>query len=316
MEVRIVGDCASKFQNVFNTEYITVEPEICILPVNKKNYGCLFLSEMWTDKLHEQKILLSEHLLPSSYSLFVRTSGRVAIIIENCQADYLDHSLVHSVTKLKFSFDNDEREAFIKAILLLQLLLGREWLDRVWGLGKKNNIFNYIKTTDSATSTLRTVQLANSLYSLQDCKGFTSNLLKLRSIFKEQLEDTLIELFLANLIKSNVDYCELVVETGVKGSDFDLIVSKGSDRAAIELKCKRDTGQFSRSRFSKILSNAKDQMKNADFAQIIVIWIPSNWLESSIDSELQEVITAFLGRSTNVSAIITTAVKMVKRPCK
>ena len=144
MEVRIVGDCASKFQNVFNTEYITVEPEIRILTVNKKSYGCLFLSEMWTDKLHEQKILLSEHSLPSAYSLFIRTSGRVAIIIENCQADYLDHSLVHSVTKLKFSFDNDEREAFIKAILLLQLLLGREWLDRVWGLGKKNNIFNYI----------------------------------------------------------------------------------------------------------------------------------------------------------------------------
>lgn len=143
-----------------------------------------------------------------------------------------------------------------------------------------------------------TLGLANDLLICQTLPGFVEQLDDLRT---RSLAGVAHELQIARLLHKSGHEVQFVQRTGVKGSDYDLLVD---GFVAVEAKAKDDNLTYSDSTLASTLKRARGQLP-ASGPGVIVLRIPDAWpFAASFREGAEKVITRAFSSSGRVNAVV------------
>jgi hypothetical protein len=141
--------------------------------------------------------------------------------------------------------------------------------------------------------------LGHLLYALKNCKGFD---LFIDSLKTRDLASCNWELSVAYRFLDYGFTVEFIKESGIKGSDYDLIVSKDGQTYPVEAKnrtlVENEVG------LKYLLEKARNQLPK-DSAGIIMVAVPEDWMiNSELESTIKNIIYGFLNNTSRVRHIV------------
>ena len=250
--VRIISTRSYEWKKFFGTDVIPINPPIPIaidLPDTNSLTGLYLVDiEVFTDD-QWQEILqypITELGLPLSKTRDNTEPDSLGIPAEEC---IMQRITQHQIDLLRETYKNplNERfenqdakadklhEAYWISLQVISFLLGYDWVSRNIGeniLGASSEKRMEYLRLDLSTEQKRyehqsrLIDLADSLFLLQDCDGFNLKIDDLRNITPTKpdviLEDTVIELEIATLLINSGHKVSFVVPTGKKKDDYDL----------------------------------------------------------------------------------------------
>lgn len=194
---------------------------------------------------------------------------------------------------------------------LKDLLVAMETTGTIIGLdwGRKNldRPDRYFKqnapdgTPDSALRTHRLISFGQQLYDLQDLPGFDDLVQELRT---RDLTGASTELQIAHMLTRNGRPVRFVPRRGVKGHDYDQIVSYQDFDIPLEVKTKQDETDYSRATVDDSLYGGAEQVPQSG-PSLLVVRIPQAWTTNqTFIGEVDQVTREFFEERPHVNSII------------
>lgn len=151
---------------------------------------------------------------------------------------------------------------------------------------------------------LNVVRLGHMLFQLRDVSGYEDLLVDQRN---RDFEPVFFELHAASLLLQSGCQISFVKPTGVKGRDYDLLISIDGIPAAVEVKCRRRGVVTNGRTLMNALKRAKDQLPT-DLPGIICIAIGTEYRSAlgsvHAEQEIENTLDAFLSSTGRVNKIL------------
>ncbi len=332
--VRIIGSLRDEWIVFFGTDIIPINPPIPIaveLPDTNSLTGVylvdleVFTDDQWQEVLQYPVTKLG---LPLTETRDNTEPDLLGIPAEECimqrvtlhQVDLIKEQYEHN---LKGKFEKQHLkggkliEAYVISQQIISFLLGYDWVNRNIAenvLGTSEKRMAYLRLDLSTEQKRyehqdRLIDLADSLFLLQDCEGFDLKIEDLRNVTPTNpdvmLEDTVIELQIAKLLVKSGHKVTFVAPTGKKKNDFDLQIDfMGEVDIFAEIKCKREESPASANSLRNTLRKARSQLPEKS-PSILFIRLPTNWTKDvEFVSRTDEVIADFFRNVSRVNAVI------------
>lgn len=206
-------------------------------------------------------------------------------------------------------------ESYYVALCIIAFFLGETWRQRNihQSLFVEENRLIYLRTdlSDEISRYLHQYRFsifADSLFTLQNCKGFNSKIRELKSVCPENtsvyLEDKIIELIVASTIIKSGHVVEFVERSGRQRNDYDLdVLFNGKMHLYVEVKCKREDTPIKLNNLRRTLSDASKQLPLQGPCAVIAK-IPAGWMQNDgVKGELQKITNNFFKNNGHVNAV-------------
>lgn len=202
----------------------------------------------------------------------------------------------------------EDREGmlFAMAFKVIRFFLGAEWAERKIKLQEKPDPFMFNEFDEESenrfTHMSRVVELAHFLYCLHTSTNFDAMLKRFTErptkpcFYESEIASRFVE----------ADYeVEIVVETGVKGDDFDFVARKNGCQINVEVTAKDDDTQISVLTIQNTLNDKRKQLPDDNPAVLYVI-IPTAWTDNGEVAEavFTEATDSFFAGSKRINAIV------------
>lgn len=182
--------------------------------------------------------------------------------------------------KQHFASEGKSIQKYAMAIEIIVSTLGSEWWNRHFWTKPDP----YLKTDPSSRSEQfhRVIMLAHMLYALRDANGYEQFIETLKTRGFDSGE--IFELHVATMLQRSGFVVSFVEETGQKGEDYDLHVTKNDILINVEVK-RRRSPSFSKKTLQYALNEARRQMP-PDGPGIIFVAIPAEWTHKAGTEEI------------------------------
>jgi hypothetical protein len=175
---------------------------------------------------------------------------------------------------------DEQEKALALGCGVLRAFLGAEWVERhIISDGRKKGFLSVDDSDDAklAESCFRLIDLAETLYNLQNVPGFDECLYRMRQA--AEIEGPLAEFDFARMLFFNKVPFRFVETTGVKKQDYDFdIIYPNSIAACADSKCKMHTADFTENGLFNVFKKARAQLPN-DRPGIIFVKVPERWFD-------------------------------------
>jgi hypothetical protein len=295
LAITITGSLLQEWMEVFGTDTVPIDPPIpvAIEQTDGSRSGAFVVAFEKLAQEQQQRVvkhLADKHGLAISEVKEVLGRDGLAVPAEHCvmqrvtksQIDMIRHGFRENFMPRHPEAD-EIVEAFTIAREIICFRLGHEWWTRnVFDeLGSNAERMRYLRPSlggekERLESQDRVIDLADSLFLLQDCEGFDLKIRDLRKVSPTRphvaLEDAAIELQVAKtLVKSGHDV-RFVAPSRTKSQDYDLQVNfKERISLNTEIKCRREDTAANVSSLRRIMNRAaRDIVLN-----YVLDWQPS-----------------------------------------
>lgn len=172
---------------------------------------------------------------------------------------------------------NQQDKALALAGGILRLFLGAEWVEEHFISDSRKKGFLSVDNSDPykrEMSFFRGIDLAETLYNLQDVSGFDECLYRMR---QGDIEGSLAEFDFARMLFLNKVPFRFVIPVGVKKQDYDFdILYPNGIAACADSKCKANETEFTENGLRNVFQKARKQLPN-DKPGIIFVKVPERW---------------------------------------
>lgn len=176
--------------------------------------------------------------------------------------------------------------------VIINTLGGDFWAKECTTFGKKQDFF-------ASKGNVRIIHLAHMLWSLKNQEGFTEFV---HNKYKDDFEGTYYEVTAAHWFSKNSKSIRFVVESGVKGSDFDIEVRDFSIYGSLNVEVKAKQTDFSTEK--QIINKFKKTRSQLPRDGNGVIFCKINLSQSISQEELIQAAQRFLRSTNRISFII------------
>ena len=147
-----------------------------------------------------------------------------------------------------------------------------------------------------------TMGLANTLYNLQNIRGFEK---KVKEYRNENVEAFFAELQSAQILRYTGAYLEFPEPAGKRALDYDLIAELPNKVVvACDAKCKVESDLHNPNAIVNTIRKARDQLPK-NMPTIVFVKVPESWAESGkLYSAFSDLIRGALRNTTRVSAVV------------
>jgi hypothetical protein len=322
--VTVVGPSRGEMERVFGTNIVPIDPPMPSV-VNLSDGNLTGVYDIDLDELSEfQRGSLAKHIADAE-GISAVEAGRLlkqegfTILADHCLMEEFTHEQLGSVRDLyrdRYTGRDPIHEAFVIASQITHFMLGRSWVQ--WNiLAQSSHVearlrFLRIKGEEHLSGFHRQdrlIGLADILFTLQRCRGFDRKLEELRALSPLRpmvhLEDLYAELEIAAMLVKNGSDIEFVGPTGLKESDFDLLIrsSAGTSYPA-EVKCKREDTPGDALALRRTLRKAAQQLPR-DSLGLAVVRIPEVWIQDQeLSVKVVRTISKFVNGPTRLLAVV------------
>jgi hypothetical protein len=197
-----------------------------------------------------------------------------------------------------------QAECYAGAIRIITRTLGASWCDKHAKPSPPAGAHDFLRINFALGSTgmhaMRVIALADYLTTLADVPNFGK---KMEELSRKGLEETFYELRVARSLQRRGCLVKFLVESRVKGKDFDLEGLVGSQPIFVEAKCVTDEPPYRRSLLSNILRKAAPQLPS-EGGGIIFVMLPFSWvLHETFWHETKSTVASVLRNNSRVNAI-------------
>lgn len=201
--------------------------------------------------------------------------------------------------------ENPAQRVFAISIGILRHYLGEEWVSKNVLDGIANERVDGFFQLDISSEMqkelrlFRVAELAEILLNLQWIKGFDEKVSELCRCAGSQLETVHAELdFAAFLYRQDIDF-EFVIPSGVKGKDYDFLISYPDGRTACaDAKCRVEDTQLNPKSLLGLLTTARRRNLPKDRPGIVFLKVPQSWFENEEMSQRLDKIAFEFRRKT------------------
>lgn len=193
------------------------------------------------------------------------------------------------------------------AMCLLDVVLGRDWLSRKVVPQARHDEWMQNRLRHQGISSVvrghRVVRLANALFTLMNPSVAGIDILRNR-FHTRPTKSCFIEAEIASLLKFNGFKVEIIGESGVRGKDFDLAVSKDEIALNVEVTGK-DGVPFTVKTITNTLKSKRTQIPST-LPAVLYMHVPSAWMRNvhRAQSMFTEAFVDFFKRSHRLNGII------------
>jgi hypothetical protein len=174
---------------------------------------------------------------------------------------------------------NGTTQSFALASAVVRGFLSEKWLDRHVMPNRRKPGFLTMNETNAVAldmSAYRIMDLAELLYNLQHVPGFDECIARMRD---GDIEGTHAELDFGRMLYLHQIPFRYVVQTGLKGSDYDVDVFYPNGLVMCgDAKCKVEATEFSAKTIDDTLEKARRQLPD-DRPGIVFVKLPPRWIE-------------------------------------
>lgn len=322
------GQLAQDLLAVFGTDTVPIDPPIPqVIELPQGGRTGVFVVD-WDELTPGQQALAVKHFTEKQ-GLSVReveTGFKTGFVVpaEHCvmrrvtrhQVDLIRDSYKEYYVPKYPQAGNAEYEVYVVSKQIIDFLLGYDWAQRNVAdeLGSSSKRVEYFRLglaseQERFEHTDRIIDLADSLFLLQDSEGFNVMVESLREVSPMKpdviLMDKIAELTVAKLVVKSGHEAAFVECTGKKGRDFDLQINLGGATNIIaETKCKRvRTADRARS-LGNTLGKARRQLSR-EKPGVLFVQLPTIWVEDSeFAVEAKKVVRHFFRNTSRVNAIV------------
>ena len=320
--VKIVGTKLRKLVQVLDSNTVPINPPIPL--------GGLFVIDidMLSNDQREKLInfMAREYSLPVNEVERLLPERSLTIPAEECIMGYVTQ---HQIDLLREAFKQNATEAyngiiernvvtetFWLSIMIVTFMLGDEWRSRniTANLFTDDKRMGYLlprlKTEDEIYEhQFRMLLLADSLFSLQNCKGFNMKIEDLQQVsptnLDVRLEDIVIELQIASMLVRSGHGVRFRRPSRIERQDFDIEIDfRKSSNIFAEIKCKRDETTVNINNLRRTLYKAEKQLPTTN-AGILFVRIPTNWIKyKNLAPDVDKVLRNFFNKISHVNAVV------------
>jgi hypothetical protein len=141
-------------------------------------------------------------------------------------------------------------------------VFGLEWLNDNIAPSSISTFFvnNFANADESATHSIRVINLAEMLFNLQWIPGYAECIAQFKTTEQKQIESAYAELDIARLLTIYNHRFAFNVRQNMKGSDFDLLITcPNGVEVCAETKCKLEETTFTEKTLKDVLEHARAQ---------------------------------------------------------
>lgn len=169
---------------------------------------------------------------------------------------------------------------YLMQIAIIGHFLGEEWHRMYCSMTAKPKSYfapHFDETGVAPEYSVRHLLLAELLFNLQDVPGFH---LCLANMQLDQIESTFAELQVGAMLKQTELAFAYVDPAMRQGPTYDIEIFRLNTTGCVEIKCKRDRGNYGKGTVRKALVGARRQLP-PDGDGIVFIKMPQHWMHGS-----------------------------------